>query len=280
MESLAQFGDWRATRETVRERLDPWRARALSATLALDGPAPCVGDVLRPARHWVHFAPAPPHDRLGEDGHAETGGFLPPAPNRSRMWVSGRIRAGVPLHLGETARRDSRVVGIAEKSGRSGRLRFVTVDHRISSALGEGLAEEQVLAYRDGRGKGGRREGVDPPGRPARRREWRADERMLFRYSALLFNAHRIHYDLDYCRGREGWPGLVVHGPLLATALLEAGMELADGREVAEYRYRAHAPVFHVEQFHACAAERDGGAAMWIEGGAGDARMTAEVDWR
>ncbi len=275
----AHLGGWRASMETVGGVLDPWRARALAAALGLDSTPPGAGDPLPPAWHWVYFLSTPEHEDLGADGHVALGGFLPPVPLPSRMWVSGRVRLGALPRLGESAQRVSRVVSVTDKVGQSGPICFVTVGHLVVGANGDGLEEEQVLVYRERQKSGRRREGVKPPGKAARKKEWHTDERMLFRYSALLFNAHRIHYDLGYCED-EGYPGLVVHGPLLATALWEAGMELAAGREADEFRYRAHAPVFHTEPFRACAAGRAGGAVMWIEGQAGDARMTAEISWR
>lgn len=270
---------WQASLETVGGVVDPWRARALAAALALDCSPLGPGDPLPPTWHWVYFLSTPEHDDLGADGHANRGGFLPPVPLPSRMWASGRVRLGRLPRLGESAKRVSQVVSITEKRGRSGPMCFVTVGHLVVGAGGDGLEEEQVLVYRERQTGGGRREGGEPPEKAEWTKEWHADERMLFRYSALLFNAHRIHYDLGYCED-EGYPGLVVHGPLLATALWEAGMELAAGREAYEFRYRAHAPVFHMEPFRACAAKRTGGTVMWIEGKAGDARMTAEIDWR
>lgn len=270
---------WQAPVETLSETIDPWRARALAATLDIDTLQLAAGDVLPPAWHWIYFLPAPAHGDLGEDGHAVLGGFLPPVSLPSRMWVAGTLRPVKPLRLGETGVRTSSVTDIVNKAGRSGPLCFVTISHRIVDGSGGELIEEQKLVYRERQEGGFQRSGIEPPGQSEIRKAWRTDERMLFRYSALLFNAHRIHYDIDYCRSVEGYPGLVVHGPLLATALWQASAALAAGREVMEFRYQAHAPVFHVEPFWVCSAEHEGGAMLWVEGEAGDARMTAEVVW-
>lgn len=268
--------------QTVEDALDPGRAQALTGALGLARPAPRAGDALPLAWHWVYFWDAPAHQELGQSGHRRLGAFLPELGLPARMWASGRIFARVPLRLGTPARRISAVTSIDERAGRSGRLVFVTVTHRMEAAGREAVREEQILVYRDPPSPGTPpRPGAPAPGEARWRREWHADARMLFRYSALTYNAHRIHYDIDYCRDRERYPGLVVHGPLLATALAELAAEIGapDQRTIAEFAFRAEAPVFHIEAFAACAHPAADGLTLWIEGPDGGVRMRASVRW-
>ncbi len=265
------------TAETV-DSLDPWRARALARALGLEAPEPEEGDPLSATWHWVYFLEAHSHAALGEDGHQARGTFLPPVELPSRMWAAGSIAitGGSPL-VGTPARRISSIERIEEKTGRSGPLCLVTVRHRM-----EGLDERQLIVYRTARKPGSRLSGFVPPAGSDRSRDWNADERMLFRYSALTYNAHRIHYDLDWCRNVERYPGLVVHGPLLATALFDlASVIAADaGEEIARFEFRAEAPVFHMEDFRTCGATAEHGADLWIEGADGTGRMRGRAVWR
>ncbi len=272
----------RVAQQIVEDGLDPWRAQALAGALGLDVSPPGAGDELLPTWHWVYFLEAPPHDRLAPDGHPKRGDFLPDVKLPSRMWAAGSLRVGDPPRLGQSTRRVSEVASMVEKPGRTGPLVFVTVRHRIEHAAGVGIEEEQVLVYREPPPPGAPlRKGPEAPGGADWRRGWRADERMLFRYSALIYNAHRIHYDSDYCRDVEGYPGLVVHGPLLASALVELARSVGRerGRRIAGFEYRAEAPVFHVEEFAACARSEEDGLSLWIEGEEGDLRMRGRVRW-
>ena len=239
------------------------RARALAASLDQDPAALNAGDVLPHGWHWIYFHDAIRRSALGEDGHERRGDFLPPLPQRRRMWAGGRLRFTGSLAIGATLRRVSRVRSVENKEGRSGPLVFVTVEHTLHSGDEVVLEEEQDLVFVD------RRPGPEPaaatrPGsgsaataRPALMpdAEWSepfaADEVTLFRFSALTFNGHRIHYDRGYATEVEGYPGIVVHGPLLALLLLGAGLRSlggADDRRDAptalSFDYRALGPVF------------------------------------
>ncbi len=282
LQSEPRFEAWLGRSEEVWDPLDPWRAQALAGALGLQCGASGPGDELLPGWHWVYFLEAPSHADLGADGHRKRGEFLPPVELPGRMWVSGRIRLHTLPRLGSPACRVSRITNVAEKTGRSGPLVFVTVRHEICANGKAGICEDQVIAYRTRpSGNSSRPRGSSRKEVPGFRREWRVDERMLFRYSALLYNAHRIHYDIDYCRKTEGYPGLVVHGPLLATALLDLAL-VASGENdagIREFAYRAWSPVFHTEAFAACGRAGDGGLDLWIEGADGSVRMTARASW-
>ncbi|GMG82876.1 MaoC family dehydratase N-terminal domain-containing protein [Paralimibaculum aggregatum] len=258
------------------DAMDPWAAAALIATLELTRPEPGPGDPLPPLWHWMHFREAAPRAALGADGHPLPGRLFPRPAQPRRMWAGGRLTLHAPLPLGAPAEKLTTVAGIAGKAGRSGALTFVTLRHEITGAAGLAAVEEQDIVYRED----------PPPGSPApapppargdetARRVWSLDATALFRYSALTFNGHRIHYDADYARGVEGYPGLVVHGPLLATLLLELTGELMGPPR--SFAFRATAPVFAGERFAACAREEGEGLALWIRGEDGRLAMAAEA---
>lgn len=268
-EALARdYGAWLGGRRESEEIVRPWPARALAATLDRD-----PGDLVEGARlpwgwHWLHFHDPVRASDLGQDGHEALGRFLPDVPLERRMWAGGRIRFHAPLVLGEPARRVSTVDEITPKRGRTGALVFVTVKHEIHGPDGLAVEEEQDIVYRAPPDREGGPEGGEgarsAPGWPAGAKpadarvvgRFRADAVTLFRFSALTFNAHRIHYDHPYATAEEGYPGLVVHGPLLALLLLDAGAALRSG-DVRSFDYRARAPLFCDEGFELLAAPSD-----------------------
>ena len=224
--------------ETRDDVVAPHLLQGLAATLGLATP-----HHLPPLWHWMLFQDWVTPDRLGPDGHPRRGGFLPPVHDLPRrMWAGGRLRFLAPLHAGELVRRTSTIRSVTEKQGGSGRLVFVTVGHVIEGPNGPAIEEQQDIVYRGADGaaaKPAEPASVAPPG--AKQGKVLPDSVLLFRYSALTGNGHRIHYDLDYVRGTEGYPGLVVHGPLQATWL--AG--LVDDRPLATFSYRGLRPAFH-----------------------------------
>ncbi|MBC7798995.1 MAG: MaoC family dehydratase N-terminal domain-containing protein [Gemmatimonadaceae bacterium] len=224
--------------ETRTDTVDHRLVLGLAATLGVAAP-----DSLPPLWHWMLFQDWVPPDGIGADGHPRRGGFLPPVHDLPRrMWAGGDVRFLAPLQVGDAVRRTSTILAITEKSGRSGRLVFVTVGHVITGPKGIAIEERQDIVYRGADGAAAKSaEPAPPPGANAREHTVRPDPVMLFRYSALTGNGHRIHYDLDYVRGAEGYPGLVVHGPLQATLL--AGL-LAD-RPLVTFSYRGQRPAFH-----------------------------------
>src|SRR5690606_37453143 len=181
-----------------------WPVKALTATLDRNDPEPQPGDAIPPGWHWLYFLEATPASMLGKEGHPKVGGFLPDTGLPRRMWAGGRIEFRRPLRIGERIRRDSEVVSIEPKAGRSGRLVFVTVRHTVSAGDEVAVVEDHDIVYRGAPRPGG----PPPPQQPAPqgapwRRELTADPVMLFRYSALTFIGHRIYYDIDYCREEE-----------------------------------------------------------------------------
>jgi len=272
---LTRLTDWIGRETGVACRLDPWRAQALHATLDAADLVPNAGVALRPGWHWCYFLDAVPSAQLGSDGHPQRGGFLPPVPLPRRMWAGSRIEFLAPLVLGDDARKVSRISNVEEKSGRSGSLCFVGVEHDYYGSSGLAIREHQDVVYRDP-------PTGEPPAPPAPtdavwRRLWSFDAPRLFRYSALTFNSHRIHYDRPYAMGAEGYPGLVVHGPLLATTMLELVNEREKRRYVRAFEFRAIAPVFDGEPFEACAKPDGDGADVWIADARGGLRMRGRV---
>ncbi|MEM7497233.1 MAG: hypothetical protein AAF371_04480 [Pseudomonadota bacterium] len=282
--------DWSDRQDRACDAMDPFAANALTATLALDRPSFAAGDALPPFWHWMHFVEAAPRAALGRDGHPTPGWSLPATGLPRRMWAGGRLRFHAPLPLSAPAERVSRLGALVRKEGRSGPLAFVTMTRAISGAAGLAVSEEQDIVYREDPTPGAIP--ASPASRPAPEPgrwscRWQLDETVLFRYSALTFNGHRIHYDLAYAREVEGYEGLVVHGPLLATLLLELAREAAPERFTPSFEgrfaFRAASPVIAHESFSTHAEPRPGGLALWVA--AGEAKtterlaMTAEIEW-
>jgi len=252
---------------------------ALAATLDRDDPRPHTGDALPPLWHWLYFLPIHRQSELGSDGHAKRGGFLPPVPLPRRMWAGGRLDFFHPLRVGETVTRVSRIVSVKSKQGRTGPLVFVLVRHEISNPQGLAIAEEQDLVYRDLSQPGER--AASPPAAPPNA-EWertiQPDDILLFRYSALTFNGHRIHYDRRYATEVEGYPGLVVHGPLLATLLIDLLRQSLSEAVVKRFEFRAVSPLFDVSPFKVCGNLETGGAVhLWAPTPDGGLAMDARA---
>ena len=228
------------------DAVDPATAQQLAATLDL----PEVfesGSALPPLWQWVYFTDWPPTADLGADGHPLAGHFLPPIPNRRRMFAGGRLTVTSPLTLGAPAERHAGITAIKVKSGRSGELMFVTVRYDYRQNGETALVEEQDIVYRSDSGASTAfTRGTEPL--PDTDVAWSARPTttppLLFRFSALTANAHRIHYDEAYTTGTEGYPGLVVHGPLLAVYMAELVRARAADRPVREFEFRLEKPVF------------------------------------
>jgi len=251
---------------------------ALSATLDRDDAAPKPGDALPPLWHWLYFLPHARQSELGTDGHPQRGGFLPPVPLPRRMWAGGRFTFLRPLRLGEPVSRVSQIVDVSLKEGRAGQLVFVLVRHQVTGPDGVALTEEHDIVYREAPAPGEAPPGPRPaPTAPAWRRDIVPDDVLLFRYSALTFNGHRIHYDRRYVTEVEGYPGLIVHGPLLATLLVDLLRRNSAARLVS-FRFRAVRPVFDITRFSACGQPGEGGmVTLWIEDDRGMLCMEAEA---
>ena len=274
--------EWVGRTTAAEDDLSPAHARGLVALLDRDPEALAAGSAVPPCWHWIYFRPTTPQSQLGHDGHAQrTGAFLPPIGLPRRMWVGGRIRFLSPLLLGQEAVRRSTIVSVSSKTGRSGELVFVTIRHAIGAPGEIAIEEEQDLVFR----------GPPPPGETPRSEpapappDWaerlRADALMLFRFSALTYNGHRIHYDHPYATGVEGYPGLVVHGPLTALLLADAATRHREGSSgrLVGYQYRAVSPLFADEEVTLSGKSYgDGSAQVWASGPRGLA-MTATVEW-
>jgi len=269
---------WIGRSETRSDEVTAAPMAALAATLDIDAPYPQPGDPLPPLWHWLYFLPLPRQSELGPDGHAKRGGFLPPVELPRRMWAGGRLEFLHPLRMGETMTRTSRIADVRSREGRSGRLVFVLVRHEIGNARGIALTEEHDIVYRDHPQPG------DPappqriaPSDAAWERLVHPDDVLLFRYSALTFNGHRIHYDRRYATEVEGYPGLVVHGPLIATLLLDLVRRNLPAAVVTRLEFRAVSPLFDTADFSVCGKPEDDGKTirLWASDAAGALAMTA-----
>lgn len=272
------LNDWVGRCESGEDLITPAACARMAATL--DREPPPAGAPLPEPWHWMAFLPQVRQSGLGEDGHPARGGFLPPVELPRRMWAAGRMRFEAPTPVGRTLRRNSEITRVADKTGRSGRLVFVTVRHTITDDVGKLLIEEdQDIVYRDAPAPGQ----PAPPGEAAPqdaawRRRVDPEPVRLFRFSALTFNGHRIHYDRPYAIGVEGYPGLVVHGPLLATLLLDGLRHEGGVQRVAEFSFRAVRPVFDGSPFWVCGRDDgDQGFALWIEDHEGFVCMQAQA---
>ncbi|WAP66897.1 FAS1-like dehydratase domain-containing protein [Jiella pelagia] len=230
-------------RRSVTDTLAPETAKKLATLLG----QPVPDAVLPPTWHWAYFNHGYPIADCGEDGHERLGLFLPPAPFHRRMWAAGDVTVHKPLRLGVEATRQSTIKAVDFKSGKSGDLCFVTVEHAISQSGETAIDEIQTVVYRD---RGLPDKALRQPSDPVPAGYFVHRDMELYFYSALTHNGHRIHWDRDFCRMVEGYPGLVVHGPLMATKLCDAMLSRADGgaalgdKPGCRFAFRALAPVF------------------------------------
>ena len=279
---LDRWRAWVGREETVADVIDAGRARAMQAALDDRAPPLDVGDPLPPLWHWLYFWTVAPAAALGPDGHPERGGFLPPIELPRRMWAGSRVAFHRPLPLGAQATRRSTITDVTFKAGRSGPLAFVTVRHEIGDGQGPCLADEHDIVYRAAARSGETPRPGDPaPADASWRREVRADPVLLFRYSALTFNGHRIHYDHPYATGTEGYPGLVVHGPLLATMMVELARARHPEAPIAAFAFRALRPIFDTAPFTVAgrlAGDRSG-AELWVADPDGLLAMRGTVEF-
>ena len=266
--------DWIGKTETRSDIVTAGPVAALSATLDRDDPQPQPCDPLPPLWHWLFFLDRHRASELGPDGHARRGGLLPPVPLPRRMWAGSRLEFHHPLRLGDQIRRETRVIDIKEKSGRSGPLVFVVVRHEISNSDGLAVSEEHDIVYR-GHGEGAPAQ--SSPADAAWERTIQADDVLLFRYSALTFNAHRIHYDRRYATETEGYPGLVVHGPLIATMLMDLLRRPQPVANIARFNFRAVSPLFDIVPFMVCGKPEGKKVSLWAKDSAGALAMSAEA---
>ncbi len=223
---------------------------ALSATLDRDDPPLGAGTEAPLLGHWLYFLPIARQSEIGPDGHPKRGGFLPPVPLPRRMWAGSRLTFHRPLRVGDEMTRVSSIKDVSVKHGRNGALVFVTVRHEIAAADGVAITEEHDIVYRDNPQPGAA--APAPQAAPTNQsfsRDIVPDPVLLFRYSALTFNGHRIHYDRSYVTEVEGYPGLIVHGPLIATLLLDLLRREMPEAMVTTFTFRAVKPLFDIAPF-------------------------------
>lgn len=276
---------WVGKSMTAMDDIAVVSAAALSAVLE-HAAAPDAGAALAPLWHWIYFWSVAAQSELGSDGHPPRGHFLPPVPLPRRMWAGGRIRFEQPLLVGTSAVRHSRIVSVTKKSGQRGSLAFVTVSHAIVQNGVLAINEEHDIVYRALAQPGD----VPPapklaPATSMFSRTINPDPVLLFRYSALTFNSHRIHYDRSYATGVEGYPGLVVHGPLIATLLVDLLLKNmpepisagAPQAHICTFDFRAISPLFDTEPFDICGEFDPDGCTvrLWANNSRGELAMEA-----
>jgi 3-methylfumaryl-CoA hydratase len=279
---IVHLREWIGREESGADEITWAPAALLAATLDRPDPEPSNGDVLPLLWHWLYFLPRHRTSELSAEGHARRGGFLPPVPLAHRMWAGGRFEFHRPLRIGDRVARVSRVADVSFKQGRSGPLVFVTVRHEIRNEQGVALAEEQEIVYRDSAGVYRDAAGAAPPPAAPDGQEWEREihpgDVLLFRYSALTFNSHRIHYDRRFATSVEGYPGLVVHGPLIATLLLDLLRCNLPEANVGKFSFRAVSPLFDTAPFLICGKPDGDTIRLWAKNESGGLAMEAFAD--
>ena len=268
---------WVGRQESREDVISPGPAAGLSATLDYGSPRARVGEPLPPLWHWLYFLPALPASELGEDGHARRGGFLPPVTLPRRMWAGSRIRFESPLRVGDQARRDSTIASVSHKQGSAGDLVFITVRHRIYCNDKLAIEEEQDIVYREAATGNSVPKPKPAPEEAQWTRQIAPDPVLLFRYSALTFNSHRIHYDRDYATKVEGYPDLVVQGPLTATLLLDSLYREWPDAQVEGFRFRGVRPLLEGRPLLLQGRRNDRSATLWALDGGGALAMKADA---
>ncbi len=275
-----EWGAWIGRSESRTETIAPDRVAALAATLDLDE-VPQPGAALPPGWHWLFFNPFVRRREIGSDGHPHRGGFLPPVPLPRRMWAGGRLEYLADIPVGATVEKRSEITAIDRKLGKRGELVFVTVRHVLSTGGAECIREEQDIVYRTAPAPGAPAPPPEPaPAGAAAVEEITPDPVLLFRYSALTSNGHRIHYDLPYAREEEGYPNLVVHGPLTATLLQGFAMRSRGGAKLVRFAFRGVSPLFADQPFRLEAMPEGEGLSLWARGPEGELAMRAEAIFR
>jgi 3-methylfumaryl-CoA hydratase len=276
------FRDWIGRTEEKQDIAAAGPIGRLAALLDHENP-PWAPGVLPPLGHWLFFLPDVRQSGIGSDGHAARGGFLPPIPLPRRMWAGGRIEFLRPIPLGVAMARHSTIADISDKTGSGGPMTFVVVRHEIFVSGEVALREEHDIVYRSAPAPN---DASRPRVAPTLsedadfRRSTTPGPVELFRYSALTFNGHRIHYDRDYAVTEEGYPGLVVHGPLIATLMIDNVMRWRAAAPIARFAYRARSPIFDGTRFDLCLKATEKGARIWAQPLGGPISMDGEVELR
>lgn len=276
---------WIGRTESVDDIVTATPCAALSALLDRPAERPVVGTPLPPLWHWLYFLPLHRQAEIGPDGHARRGGFLPPVPLPRRMWAGSQFEFRAPLRVGDAITRLSTIEDVTTKQGRTGSLVFVKVRHEVRSngAAEPAIVEHHDIVYREARQPGD----VEPPPQAAEagapwQRDIVPDDVLLFRYSALTFNGHRIHYDRKYVTEVEGYPGLIVHGPLIATLLMDLLRTHLPDASVQSFRFKAVRPTFDLHPFRVNGAPQADGKTvrLWAQDHEGWLTMDAVATLR
>jgi 3-methylfumaryl-CoA hydratase len=275
---IALLRNWIGRSETANDVITPRQVQEMNATFDGDD-GPVEPNSIAPlAVHWCLTPPIVKASRIGPDGHPMRGGFLPPVPLPRRMWAGSRVALHDALRVGDATERRSRIADVTVKEARTGVLCFVAVDHEISTSRGLAISERQDIVYKQAQPP--QVASKAPPALPTPQwhRDMQADPVLLFRYSALTFNGHRIHYDRTYAIEVEEYSGLVVHGPLQATLLLQFAASIK-GNAPAHFSFRGVQPLFDFNAMRLCALEQEDGLHLWVQTAEGTKTMDAEAKW-
>jgi len=270
--------EWIGNQESIEETIAAEPLHRMRATLDMEPKMIEIGETVPPLWHWAYFLTPVRAAELGRDGHPALGSFMPPVPLPRRMWAGGQFEFTESLRVGDRARKQSTVRDVKFKEGRTGKLCFVEVEHCIYVGDELRIREIHNIVYRDKP-----QPGADKvlPARAPDNAEWSREvvpnPTLLFRYSALTFNGHRIHYDLDFCRQEEGYPGLVFHGPLSATLLAQLAIDNNPGKSLKAYEFRALSPLFDNAPFSLNGRMEAGKALMWASNADGNLAMKSTV---
>jgi 3-methylfumaryl-CoA hydratase len=278
---LDHLRQWIGRTNEVSDIITAQLTKGLRATLFQEIGEPKPGDAAPFTTHWCLGQPVYPMSELGPDGHPTRGGFLPPVPLPRRMWAGGELQFVDALRVGDVATRSSRISDVTLKTGSTGALCFVSVQHEVTTSRGLAIRERQDIVYRDVSGTAPAAPAKAPPPPPtAQHRETHvSDPVLLFRYSALTFNGHRIHYDRDYVTKVEGYPGLIFHGPLQASFIVELAAKLHGGQPPKKLSYRGVQPLFEGSEFSINANTTDGGMELWVANAEGQPTMKGTANW-
>ena len=275
------YDEWIGKSKDQNDSMAPEQLQRFEALMDRDPGVVSAGSELTPCSHWIYFTPMHKQSEIGEDGHAIKGGFLPPVDLPNRMWAGGNLKFKKPLKTSIPADRRSTIVKIDEKDGASGKLCFITVRHQISTSGSLAVDEEQQVVYR---------EATEEGAHPVRTKpmdidfDWKKNRKLssvqLFRYSALTYNAHRIHYDQPFATRREGYPNLVVHSPFLLTLMMDLFKTETDGKVIEEIEYQSVGPIFLDEEITITSKDVDNfKAEMRALGPDNKMAMKATVKW-
>jgi 3-methylfumaryl-CoA hydratase len=276
---LDHLRQWIGRSEEKTDIVTAHLVRALRATLFMEIGEPKPGDAAPFTAHWCLAQPVYPMSQLGPDGHPTRGGFLPPVPLPRRMWAGGELEFIDALRVGDEMKRSSRISDVTMKTGSTGVLCFVSVQHEVTTPRGTAIRERQDIVYRDMTASAPAAKPAAAPPSAKHRESHMADEVLLFRYSALTFNGHRIHYDRDYVTKVEGYPGLIFHGPMQAAFLVEFAAKLHGGAAPKKITYRGVQPLFEGSEFSVNANDAGAGLELWTANSEGSPTMKGNAVW-